>query len=176
MRKNVKWSKSVKITTLIFVPILVITAIWMFILFLDQSYSWAERICCASIFIVLLATLFVVFAISPRSIALTESQFILNKGIGTMKLNYPDITNVEIYKSDGIFDVRVFGIGGVCGFTGKFYNNKIGKYTSYVGDYSQALYIQTRKGKKYVLSCEDRDEVYQCLKERIGNGMNTITK
>lgn len=169
MRKKVKWSKSVKISTLIFLPILIITDVWMFILFLDQSNSWIERICCASLFMIIFATIFFVFALSLRTIVLTESQLILNKGIGTVRLNYSDISNVEIYKSDGVLDVRVFGIGGVCGFTGKFYNKKIGKYTSYVGDYSQTLYIQTKKGKKYVLSSEDRDEVYQFLKERIEN-------
>ena len=70
---------------------------------------------------------------------------------------------------DSSCDVRVCGIGGVCGFIGRFYNKKIGYYTSYVGDYSQAFLVKKCNGRKYVFSCEDRDNFLSVLKNKLMN-------
>jgi hypothetical protein len=45
--------------------------------------------------------------------------------------------------------------------------NEIGNYEAYVGDYKQAFLIETKAGKKYVLSCENRDLAMEIINKAV---------
>ena len=55
--------------------------------------------------------------------------------------------------------MRIFGSAGFFGYIGIFYNKRIGKYTSFVGDTHQCFLVTTKSGRKYAFSCESPDEV-----------------
>lgn len=169
MKRKVRWSKFVKIFSAVFLPVLIAISLWAFISLFDNNYGIAEVITFAFIFFVVFATLILVYVLTPISVELTDSCLLLHRGIGVVRIKYSDITELDIYKIDGSCDVRVCGIGGVCGFVGRFYNKKIGYYTSYVGDYSQAFLVKKCNGRKYVFSCEDRDNFLSVLKNKLMN-------
>nr|WP_303246975.1 PH domain-containing protein [Phocaeicola vulgatus] len=58
-------------------------------------------------------------------------------------------------------------IGGLGGYIGKFYNSKIGFYTAYVGDYSQAFLIKINNREKYVMSCRHAEKIVEEVKSRL---------
>ena len=115
--------------------------------------------------LVIIITAAIIISYLYLSIALSETSLTLYRGIGKKNFNYSDI-DVIIYISDEPV-IRVCGIGGIFGFVGRYYTKKIGRYFSYVGDYSQTFYLQLKNGKKYVLSCEDRDLVVFLIKKKI---------
>lgn len=73
--------------------------------------------------------------------------------IGAGVYLYSDITDISLYHRENVAEIRILGIGGLGGYIGKFYNSKIGFYTAYVGDYSQAFLIKINNREKYVMSC-----------------------
>ena len=167
LRKIVRWSRSLKMSTLAFASAILASDIWLLYLFFNVygSLVWFIN----AVYILLtIAILFACYAYGPKLLSISNEYLTLYKGVGNLKIRLSDIVESGVYKPDAIFDVRVFGIGGVCGYVGKFYNKKFGSYTSYVGDYSQSFYVKTTKGKRYVFSCEDRDDFLLMLKSKAG--------
>ena len=117
----------------------------------------------------LIITLGIIFSYvyAPMSVTLSESSLVLRRGIGRKQFNYSDIERVEAYENKKIA-ARLCGIGGIFGFIGRYYVEGIGHYFSYVGDYSQAFYFQLQNGKKYMLSCEDKEQVISLIRKGIG--------
>lgn len=59
-------------------------------------------------------------------------------------------------------DVRLWGISGLFGHIGLFWNSNIGKYYAFVKDGNSMLEIKTRR-KCYVISCDDYTQVVSLL-------------
>lgn len=152
-KMNVKWSKTVQITTVI-VAIVVIYAEYLLIDSFLHSTNWLLFIVAFSIFFFM----FYFVIGSPTSIEIQDNNLIINRLAGKKKFNLNEICESNIYHLDNS-EIRLWGSGGFCGYLGYFMNKKIGKYDSFVGDYSQAFYIKTNDNKYFVLSCEDRDSV-----------------
>lgn len=155
---NVEWSKSVRIITIVVLLIIVGTEVTL--IGLSPAIDWIVAI----LLFIIPITLGYFILLAPISIEIDESQLVLNRVLGQKIIRYDDIDSIEIYVSDAL-EVRLFGSGGFCGFVGTFRNKKIGKYQSYVGDYSQAFLIRTKEGKKYVLSCKNRESLISKINE-----------
>lgn len=157
MKINTHWSKSVRVLTILIGGVL-----------LGAEISWATDLSSAWNIVpfisVPLLMLYSVWEI-PMSLTLTDDKLIINRLAGHTGIDFMQISTVEVYKGNGS-DLRLFGSGGFGGYWGVFYNDTIGRYRSYVGDYAQAFWIKTKEGKSYVLSCENRDLVIQTIKEK----------
>jgi hypothetical protein len=159
MKKEVKWTKAVKIITAI-VIVAVVVADYYFISNFIHSKEWILLV-----FGVGLTCLFLYFALeSPRLFELTEEGVILHKIRGKVQISFAEINKVEPYFPNK--DVRYFGSGGFFGYVGKFTNLDIGSYQAYVGDFKQAFLVQT-ENEKYVFSCENSDEITAKISQKI---------
>jgi hypothetical protein len=161
IKKPVKWGTPVwwiTITALVVVAIAEYYAIaaWF------HSKNWI--ILAVSVGILLFFLCFLLE--SPCAIELKNKELILHKLRGKFVIAYDQIVDVSYYKPDRS-ETRCFGSGGVFGFIGKFNNAKIGHYQSYVCNYSQAFLIQTKRGRKYVFSCENRELIVEAIKKHI---------
>jgi hypothetical protein len=161
MTVKVKWSILVKIITVVALAILFI-AEYSLMRSLFYSINWLLLIAA----ILVPGSVFYFILNAPRYLELTESHLILHKVMGKLSLTFDQISNIEGYKPDGS-EIRLFGSGGIFGFTGKFKNATIGSYQSYVGNYKQAFLIQTKSGKKYMFSCENKDFIIDIVKKQI---------
>ena len=103
----------------------------------------------------------------PRYVSLTDSCLKLHRGIGVSSFAYDDIKTIRLYSPKNIVTERKFGIGGVGGFIGNFYNPEIGNHVAYVGDYSQAFLIVMKSGKKYMLSCQHSEKIVAQVGDRL---------
>ena len=159
-KQKVNWSTAVKISTLAIGAIILIAEYALIQYFsqnLDSMYTFV---------ILALFLIFLYFVLqSPRYIVLTEKENILQKLVGNLSIKRCDIERIDDYTPDNS-DVRRIGSSGFCGYIGKFSNNKIGNYTSFVCNYEQAFLIQTYQGKNYVFSCENKELVINELKKR----------
>lgn len=115
---------------------------------------------------VMAASMLVPWVYAPLSITLTDTHLTLRRGIGNKRIEFSEIDRIAAYRNEG-YTVRVFGSGGLCGFTGRFYHRKFGHYFAYVGDFSQAFSVRLKNGRNYVFSCRDRDEVVSFINHRI---------
>ncbi|GHT87593.1 hypothetical protein FACS189474_0770 [Bacteroidia bacterium] len=161
IKENVRWGISVRVITIIG-AILLLVGVYYLIYPLFSSMNWLNLT--IAIFILSITIYFVLE--SPQYIELEEFRLILHKIAGRVIVDFNQINKIEPYKPDGS-EIRLFGSGGFFGFVGKFKNANIGSYQSYVGDYSQAFRVQTKNGKNYVFSCENRDSIINSIKEQI---------
>ena len=157
---NISWSNTVKIISwatgllLIGIGYLIITKI-------NELSTW---IISAFSIVLLLSVYFVLQA--PMSLKLSEDKLTICKLVGVKEIPFSAIEKIESYK-DYHSDIRLMGNGGFLGYTGVFRNKELGKYTAYVGNYSQAFYIRTKNGKMYVTSCEHREEVIRRIRQKL---------
>ncbi len=155
---NVKRSNMVKIMTIIFLIIVVGCEVAIFGLIGKQNIVYPI------ITSVVLIPITVYYALqSPQQIRLENNTLILRKLISSLQINIKDIDIIEPYEKS--LEIRLLGSGGYCGYIGTFFNKKIGKYQSYVSKYDQAFYIKTSNGKKYIMSCENRDKLISAVSE-----------
>lgn len=164
LTKRVHKSKTVVVLTIIFMPILVLTDVFGLIQVVRGDVPYLLGI---GVVLIITLTIIISYGYAPLTITLSESSLVLRRGIGQKQFNYSDIERVEAYDNKKIA-ARLCGIGGIFGFIGRYYVEGIGHYFSYVGDYSQAFYFQLKSGKKYMLSCEDREQVISLIREKIG--------
>jgi hypothetical protein len=158
---NVRWSRQVKIITFIAGLVLIIAEI-ILIKFIFVSGSVMAMTVAGVVFVICLAAI----VCAPVSLKLDESRFTLERVLGEITLDYVRIKSVQPYRFDS-GDIRVFGSGGFCGYTGIFSNAKIGRFYSYVGDVRQAFLIETERGEKFVFSCENVESVIETIKKHI---------
>lgn len=166
-KKKIELSNTVKTITWIVLFIFVFIGLGSPIWGLIDNNDIFERYILISILCILFISSIPVFIYLPKKIIVTETDLILRRGLGSLYIPFKEIEEIYLYDPGNIVDIRVFGIGGVGGFIGKYYNKKIGNYTSYVGNYSQAFYVKTKVGKKYVFSCKDAEIVISLVKTKI---------
>ena len=166
-KEKVTLSKSARLITWIVIPILIVFGLLIPLRDFMHSPSTGMQALFGCVILIILLSLVSILVYAPKEIALDDTCLTLTKGAGTLRIPYSDMEEVRMYNPRNTGNIRVFGIGGVCGYIGRFYNRDIGYYTSYVGDYEQAFFIRTRKGKKYLLSCEHAEKIAEKLKARI---------
>ena len=103
------------------------------------------------------------WVISVFSIVLLLSVYFVLQAPMSLKLGDDKLTTYKDYHSD----IRLMGNGGFLGYTGLFRNKELGKYTAFVGNYSQAFYIRTKSGKIYVTSSEQREEIIRQIQLKL---------
>lgn len=98
----------------------------------------------------------ITYALSPKQYVLTEQTLVIEKRLGKVSINRAEIENVELL-ADGALDrsVRTFGVGGLFGYFGKFYNANLGKMTWYATRKNNAVLVNTKNGKKIILTPDE---------------------
>lgn len=156
MRKNIVWSRFVRWTTVIAGLILIAASLNLI------RAGWVGLIGLTAIVAV------VVYAarLAPMSLEVTNTELSVHCLLGMSRISLSEIVSVEPYIPGGA-TVRLCGSGGFMGYTGLFYRKDIGRFHAYVGAWRQAFLVTTRSGKRYVLSCEGRDEMVALLREHV---------
>lgn len=157
MRQNVKWSTTVRVLTAVCWAVLGGTC-----LLLAWEASWWS-LCWV---VVILAALIYLMCLAPLRLEADEGALFVKRMGRTLCLPYSEIVSVEPYRLRGT-EVRLWGSGGFMGYTGLFYRKDIGRFHAYVGAWRQAFLVTTRSGRRYVLSCEGRDEMVALLRKHV---------
>ena len=136
-------------------------------LLLGEEWFWTEKVSLWTMLVIVVFTLVPVWVFLPRYVSVTDTCLKLYRGIGVSSFVLEDIKVIRLYSPSNVVTTCTFGIGGVGGFIGKFYNSEIGKYIAYVGDYSQAFLVVMKSGKKYLLSCQNPEKVVGFAADRL---------
>ena len=93
------------------------------------------------------------FSFRPISYELTENNLIIYRPLSDIKINRTESKSVEqLDKRKLSWAVRVFGVGGLFGYWGKFSNTKLGSMTWYATRRNNAVLVTTIYNKKIILT------------------------
>ncbi|HMI07669.1 MAG TPA: PH domain-containing protein [Flavobacterium sp.] len=94
--------------------------------------------------------------LSPRGYSVTKDELLIHRLIGNVHIKKADIKSVATLEKDDVrYAIRTFGVGGLFGYYGKFYNSRFGHMTWYMTRSDRPVLITTVKGKKIVLSPDE---------------------
>ena len=132
------------VTTILFAAIIV----GQFLLIKDEGRS-------VPIFttIILLLIYFGTFSFRPISYKLTDDKLIIHRPLSDIKIIRAEIEKVEQLDNEKLsWAFRVFGVGGLFGYWGKFSNTKLGSMTWYATRRNNAVLVTTIYNKKIILT------------------------
>lgn len=136
---------------------------------ITSSASSSEEIGVNTFLIPLFLLSIVVFAylFSPKSYELTNSAFIIVRPINSKKIELKDVSLVRLLESSELSGVvRTFGVGGLFGYYGKFYASKIGSMMFYTTQNKNFILIETKQGKKIIVTPDDAKLVEELNQKR----------
>jgi hypothetical protein len=100
----------------------------------------------------------ITYAISPRLYHISEDNIEIERLINTIKINISEIKSVcHIDKEKLKWSIRTFGVGGLFGYFGKFWNKEFGHMTWYCSQRDKLIMIITKDNKKIVISPNDSE-------------------
>ena len=103
--------------------------------------------------IILLLIYFGTFLFRPISYKLTDDKLIIHRPLSDIKIIRAEIQNVEQLDKEKLsWAFRVFGVGGLFGYWGKFSNTKLGSMTWYATRRNNAVLVTTIYNKKIILT------------------------
>ena len=95
----------------------------------------------------------IAFSFWPKSYTLTADKLIINRPLINVKINRSDIKSVEQIGKDKFgYTFRMFGVGGLFGYYGKFVNATLGSMTWYATRRNKAVLITTLENKKIIVN------------------------
>lgn len=156
---KISLDKLAKVVTIAITLLFVSIIIAQLFLFLDSDKS-ASII---SVFIILFIYL-IVFSYRPICYKITDDLLVICRPLNDVKIALKEIKNVEILdQSRLIGTIRIFGVGGLFGYWGKFTNRNIGVMTWYATRRDQAILITSTSNKNILLTPDEPELFIQII-------------
>ena len=111
-----------------------------------------------SIFInLILIMVFVIsYCFSPKSYEINAYSLLINRPFNTVIINKSNINYIQIIKKENLnWSVRTFGVGGLFGYFGFFWNKKLGNMIWYASKRDTAIMINTKDGKTIIITPDE---------------------
>ena len=102
----------------------------------------------------------------PVTIAADEKSVTIKSVLRKQRLNISNIKSVELFQPT-MGSIRIFGSGGYMGYWGIFREGDIGRYAAYYGKASDCFLVRMKNGDKYVLGCEQPEEMVNFIDSKI---------
>ncbi|TCZ74001.1 hypothetical protein E0486_04635 [Flaviaesturariibacter aridisoli] len=103
------------------------------------------------------------------ALTLTENALLIHRPWRTKTILFSDIQKAEaLDREDLSWSLRIFGIGGVFGYYGRFANRKLGAMTWYLTRRDRTVLLRMKNGNKIVISPDDCDGFLEAIQARHG--------
>ena len=108
------------------------------------------------------------FVFRPVNYQVVEDRLIIHRPISDVIIYTNQMVSVEIITKRNIgWVVRVFGVGGLFGYYGKFTNFKMGSMMWYTTRRDKMVLVKTMNGKKIILSPDEPESFVADLMKNI---------
>ena len=101
----------------------------------------------------------------PVTIAADGKSVTIKSVLRKQRLDISNIESVELFQPT-MASIRIFGSGVYMGYWG-VYRGYIGRYIAYYGKASDCFLISMKNGDKYVLGCENPEEMVNFINSKI---------
>ena len=115
---------------------------------------------------ILILLLFLGFLNGPTQIIANPDYVIVKTYLRKRKILVRNIESVELFQPT-MGSIRLLGSGGYCGYWGIFREGDIGRYAGYYGKSSECFLIRMKNGDKYVLGCQNPEEMVEYIQSQI---------
>lgn len=149
-RDKAKWGKSVKLITFSVFLVLLIVA-------LSLSAVIVIFIC--------LGILLIPYLFAPKSFELTQSGIVVRRLLRSFEIPYSKVKGVSVI--DLPLGIRLWASGGLYGYYGLFYLDKLGKVWVYATRRKRVLLLKVNNNK-YIISPENLEVFLKLLENFIG--------
>jgi len=157
MKYKASLDKMAKAISFLFVMISI------FFLFFPIFFSVEEQEEVKIIFFVIPFLFFIsilCFILKPSCYILEDETIIIHRIFKDVKILRSDILKVELVPAEKLkWSIRTFGVGGLFGYFGKFYNRNIGSMTWYATQRENFVLIKTSKNNIIITPDEAEDFV-----------------
>ena len=100
----------------------------------------------------------ITFSLRPISYNCSKDYIVIHRLITDVKIDRKEIKSVELIDKEILRQsFRTFGVGGLFGYFGKFYNSKVGKMTWYATRRYKAILVVTKENKNIIITPDDAD-------------------
>ena len=105
-----------------------------------------------------------VYIYRPINYQLTDKFLLIHRIISDVKIERTRIKNMEQVSTDQLrYAMRIFGVGGMFGYYGKFRTSKMGTMTWYATRRDRFVLVETIEGKKIILTPDEPEKLIQDL-------------
>ncbi len=110
------------------------------------------------IIFVMVSVAIVCFLFSPKKYVLGNFDIAINRPIGDVVIHVKDITEIRgINPGELDGTERTFGVDGLFGYYGNYYNKRVGNMKWYATRHDNMIMIHTRQGETIIISPDDKD-------------------
>ena len=148
------WSKGLKILT-ICATILLVISIAIIGVHLSTEITLVAKVADIVLIFILSVCLISSVCLSPRSVSSSEHDIIIHLVLGRIIILRKDIIKIEKFSDKPNKTIRIFGIGGFFGYVGLYHNTEIGRFSSYVTDFSRSFVIYCKNIRPIVVTVAD---------------------
>jgi hypothetical protein len=118
-------------------------------------------------FCMILLMMPIIYLWHVKHYVLDSDRLIIKRPISDKVILFSEIAQVFLPDQDEFKrTIRIFGVGGIFGFYGKFYNTHFGSMTWYVTQNKNRILIELKSGKKMVISPDDV-ELCEAIKSKL---------
>lgn len=156
MKSKVQLSRFALVLTLIITVVLIVGCIS---LFNERPGFWF-------LLGILIMLLSFGFLYGPTQIITDHDNVTIKSYLLKHKILICNIESVELFQPT-MGTIRIFASGGYFGYWGIFYEGDIGRYTGYYGKSSDCFLIRMKNGDKYVLGCQNPEEMIEYIQRQI---------
>lgn len=152
------YSKGMALSTAITAAVIVAAIILCAVTAADYPAGSEGFVTMAVVSLLLTGILTYAFLRQLKSLAVADDHVAINRKLGSEKILRKDIVRVW-HKKDIRFGIKNFGINGLFGYNGTFWDSVTGSYYACANNGNNLVAIKTKGGKTYVASCDDYNTV-----------------
>lgn len=110
--------------------------------------------------VVFIPTILACEGLAPQRLEIGESHIVILRRYRSVVINREEIKSVQpLSKSDMRGVIRTCGVGGLFGYFGHYYSNRLGSFKLYATSFKHLYLIKLWSGKSVVLSCAEPDKM-----------------
>jgi hypothetical protein len=109
-----------------------------------------------SLAIILLLIYLICLLLKPINYQITEKELIIHRLIKNVHIKRTEIESLEVLEKSALSgSIRIFGVGGLFGWYGRFANKQLGTMTWYVTRRDKPILILTKSNKSIIISPDE---------------------
>ena len=110
--------------------------------------------------VVFIPTILACEGLAPQRLEIGESHIVILRRYKSVVINREEIKSVQsLSKSDMRGAIRTCGVGGLFGYFGHYYSNRLGSFKLYATSFKHLFLIKLWNGKSVVFSCDEPDKM-----------------
>ena len=110
--------------------------------------------------VIFLPTILACEGLAPQRLEIGAEAIVILRRYKSIVLNREDIKSIEpLTKGDMRGVIRTCGVGGLFGYFGHYYSNKLGSFKLFATSFENLYLIKLWNGKTIVLSCAEPDKM-----------------